>query len=157
MVMDQRKFNRAVLVQFQRLALPVTEEKWQVAVNELMSEAEYVVAPRDSGPEGQLWLHLEAFCTGKVQAKSREDLIMNRPYTEEGRTYFRSPEFLKYLDQQHYRGYSSKDIYTVLRRGGGKHGQFNIKGLNVQWWSVPEFNRQTEDFDHVSVDDGPPF
>lgn len=145
MVRDQSRFLREYLKKFQRLLLPVKEPKWVELMNELLEEATIVELPPDAGPEGQLWLHIEQFCTGKVQARAQEELSLGKPWTDGGRTYFRSKDLMKYLDQQHFREFKEKEIWAILRRHNASHHKLMIRGLCVGCWSLEAFERHTED------------
>jgi hypothetical protein len=124
-------------------------------MNEILAEAEPFELPPDAGPEGQLLLHLEAFCTGKAQARDKNELLLGRPWTDEERiTWFRSRDFLKYCDQQHFRNYREKEMFAVFRRNGGTNRKFMLKGKCVAGWGFPAFQQQTEEFDHVEIPTG---
>ena len=153
MVLDQRKFNRQFLIHFQRLVLPVEDHRWERIINDILAEAEVMELPQDAGPEGQFWLHLETFCTGKIQAKDKSELLLGRPWVEEGVQWFRSQDLMKYLDQQRFREYKEKEIWGILRRKEAKHTTFMIKGKCVAVWGVEEFQIQTEDFDKPEIQD----
>jgi hypothetical protein len=155
MLMDQSKFLRAYTARFERLMIPVQYPRWVAAMNEILAEAEPFELPPDAGPEGQLLLHLEAFCTGKAQARDKNELLLGRPWTDEERiTWFRSRDFLKYCDQQHFRNYREKEMFAVFRRNGGTNRKFMLKGKCVAGWGFPAFQQQTEEFDHVEIPTG---
>lgn len=164
MLQSQMKFNREFLRIFHRLALLVKEDVWVEATNDLLSDVEIHDQPFDAGPEGQLLLHLEAFCTGKIQARDKAELILGKPFTGilkehhgEPFSWFRSKDFVKYLDQQHFRSFSDKEIWNVLRRNGARHTTIMLKGTCVALWGFKPFAAQDEDFDKVEIkpeDDG---
>lgn len=149
MVTSQMKFLREYLKKYKKMMLPIDEERWATKMNELLSGADVQEMASDAGPEGQLWVHLENFCTGRIKARSQEELAMGKPWTDNGRTYFRSTEFLRYLETQRFKHFSERDIYTILRRNGAKHHKFMIKGKCVASWSIPEFKEQVEEFSKV--------
>lgn len=156
----QAKFLDEYFRHFHRIILPVEDQRWADVMNELLETEEVMEQPRDAGPEGQLYGHLEAYCTGRVQAKDRDELAMDKPWTNGGRTYFRQAHFTKYLDQQRFRAIPEKEVWPTLKRGDLQHHQFNIKGRCIQCWSVPAYSMQTESFDVPDVpisDDDKPF
>ncbi len=69
-------------------------------------------------------------------------------------TWFRSPDLLRYLDQQHFREFKERHIWSILRGMDAGHKQIMIKGKCVSIWSVPMFDKQTEGFDVVKVGEG---
>ena len=160
MVMDQSRFLREYTKRFERILMLVPAPKWIAAMNELLTEAEEHNLPIDAGPEGQLMLHLEAFCNGKSHARDKSELLTGKPWTDEdGLTWFRSKDFMKYLDQNHFREFKQKELYKIFRRHGGKHDTPMLKGRCVAVWAIPQFAKQNEDFEEPHIpttgDDAP--
>lgn len=161
MIMNQKAFLREYAKRFERVRLEVPVPRWMESVNILLAEAEVLELPPDAGPEGQLMLHLEAFCTGKAAAQDRNELLVGRPWTDAddytgkgaGLTWFRSKDFVKFCDQQHFRSFKEKEMWAVFRRHGGQNHHFQLKGKCVAAWGFPAFAQQTEDFDAVTVPD----
>jgi hypothetical protein len=153
MVRSQNVFAREYLRQYHRVILPIKDSKWVSAINELLADAELHELAPDAGPEGQFWVHLEDFCTNKAKAKVKDELLLGKPWDNDARTYFRSSDLIKYLDQQRFRALKEKDIWSILKRSGGKHHSFNLKGKHVACWSVNSFTEQTEAFDKEPLAD----
>lgn len=147
MIKSQAIFAREYLRQYHRLILPIKDSKWVSTINELLAEAEIHQLAPDAGPEGQMWIHLEEFCTNKSQARHKDELTLGKPWHEDGRTYFRSGDFMKYLDQQRFRSLKEHDIFMILKRNGAKHHTFNLKGKFTRCWSITSFDKQTDGFD----------
>lgn len=148
-LVSQLKFATKCLETVNYLPVMVKADVWTDAINKMMAEVREIEAPVDAGPEGQFLYHLEQFCTTRAPANSVDELLLGKPWHDEGRTYFRAADLLKYLDQQHFREYKGNQIYAVLRHHieGIEHHEKNLKGSFVNCWSIPEFNKQTEDFD----------
>ena len=152
MLLDQRKFLREFTRCFERLRLMVPETRWQESVNDLLSGAEVLDLPTDAGPEGQLMQHLESFCTGKVSAADMSELLLGRPWTDDlGVTWFRSKDFMAYMDRIHFREFRQAELYPVFRRHGAKNHNFMIKGTCVAAWGIPSFKTQDEPLDPIVV------
>jgi len=147
MIRNQNVFSREYLRQYHKVILPIKDTKWVTCINELLASAEIHELAPDAGPEGQLMIHLEDFCTNKAQAKVKEELIIGKPWCDNGRVYFRSGDLMRYLDQQRFRAFKEKDIWTILKRQGAKHHQFTLKGKCIACWSMEEFTQQNEEFD----------
>jgi len=161
MVQSQSKFLREYLKKFRKVILAIDETRWSEAINLLLEEAiDHELAP-DAGPEGQFFIHLETFLTGKVQAREKDELLLGKPWRDvdatEGfgdRIYFRSPDLMKYLDQQRFKQFKERQLYGILRRKGARHHRFMIKGKCVSCWSVTPFDEQTEGFDVPEMEKG---
>jgi hypothetical protein len=152
MVLDQTKFLREYSKRFERVALPVKQNRWADVMNELLGEAEVEELPADAGPEGQLMLQLEAFTTGRLQARDKSELLLKKPWHDgEGKVWFRSKDFMEHLDRVHFRQFKEREMWAVFRRKGATNAKLMIKGVCVGVWGFPEFARQNEDFDAVEV------
>jgi hypothetical protein len=158
MTKSQALFSREFTRQFYSVILPIKDSKWRDAMNGLINPDQnpdielHKLAP-DAGPEGQMLIHLEEFCTNKAQAKVRDELLLGKPWHDGDRTYFRSSDFMKYLDQQRFRALKGDDIIKTLKRNGSKHHNFNLKGKHVACWSIPSFKQQDEGFDREKMED----
>ena len=158
MTRSQSIFANTYTSQFYRVILPIKDNKWVAGINALIDPEEnpnleiHELAP-DAGPEGQMMIFLEEYCTNKSQAKVKDELILGKPWHDEGRTYFRINDFVKFLDQQRFRDMKSIDIIKTLKSRGAKHHLFVLKGKQVKCWSINEFTVQTEDFDRETIPD----
>ena len=158
MTRSQVIFGREYIRQFYTVMQPIPDSKWVKSVNALINPSlnENLVmcdiAP-DAGPEGQMLKHLEDFCTNKSSARTKSELLLGKPWHEDEKTFFRSADFLKYLDQQRFKGMKESDIFMVLKRRGADHVNFYIKGKHVTCWSVDSFKIQTEGFEREVMTD----
>jgi hypothetical protein len=117
-------------------------DRWRDEVNKILQNAKEIEAPEDSGAGGELLYHLRQFCTVYPQAETRDEIIIGKPFTEEGRTFFRSADFKRYLESQHYRAMTGAKLYAYLRRYGLQHhAQFWAAGRNITVWSVEAYEK----------------
>lgn len=151
MVRSQSVFAREYLRQYHRVILPIKDSKWVNTMNDILADAEILQLAPDAGPEGQMWVHLEEFCTSKSQARAKEELLLGKPYHEDDFTYFRSGDLMRYLDQQRFRALKEKEIWAILKRNGGRHHRFSLKGKSVNCWSIKSFTVQDQEFDPLIV------
>lgn len=152
-LLNQNRFAKRVLDSLRILPQPVKPHTWRNLINDLLRTAEVVIAPKDAGPEGLFWHYLEQFCTSRANAHHRDELLLGKPWTDEGRTYFRSADLIKFLEHNKFREFKPNQVYATLRKNKTvKHTQFNINGANVQCWSIEEFPRQTKAFNAVGLD-----
>jgi len=147
MLETQRKFLREMLRVFHQKYSPVNEDRWDKLLNKILKEAERVEMPADAGPEGQLWGHIEEFCTGRVQAKDRGEIILGRPLLEDDRHWFRSGDLMKFLAQRRFKDFSESEIWQILNKANAKHKKTTIKGRCVSLWGIEKFETQDEGFD----------
>ncbi len=125
------------------------QQTWQTFVNEALSRALEIETPEDSSDDGQVWELLEKFCTGRVQAQNKKEILLGKPWTSEGTTWFRLSDFRTYLDRQHFRSDSTKTHkLSALFHKRGLEKKFDVfdkkenKGANI--WGVPSFTADPE-------------
>lgn len=148
-LMLQARFQKRCLEELNRWPLPIKLNRWRALVQERLDRAEVVEVPVDATDAGYLLLHLQRYCTGHVQARGLDELLLNKPFTDRvaKRVYFTGADFMHYLEQQRVRGVGLKDLYRWLRKvPGHEHHFFNLKGKGVNCWSLPAFPEQTEPF-----------
>jgi hypothetical protein len=147
-LMLQKKFQYIVLERLSILMVPIKAGHWAKMITAKLSEMEEEQAPDDAGPAGVLAMHLQDFCSSFSMARERDEVVQGKPWvdTKDGRTYFRSSDFQRYLAQQRVTGFDGRKLFVMLRRiKGCEHGQWNIKGQNVQWWSIASFPKLIDD------------
>ena len=71
-------------------------------IRTLLDHVEIVEAPDDASPTGQLMNIVEEFCLSQAQARTREELLLGKPFTEDNITHFRSSDLLKFLQQRRF-------------------------------------------------------
>lgn len=151
MIRSQTVFAREYLRECKRVILPVKESRWVKKMNSLLEQAEVRQLAPDAGPEGQFWGHVEEFCTGRAKAKAKDEVILGKPFHENGRVYFRSGDLIQYLLQQKFRSFTEREIWAILRRNGADHATWRVKGKTLCIWSIDGFPEQTEGFEFTPV------
>lgn len=146
-LMDQRRFNRICFETLDVWPLPVRPVDWQRMIREKLEKIEVAEAPDDASRPGRVWQLLEEFCRSRAHGLSRDELLMKKPWTEAGRTYFRFADLMEYLEQHRLHSFPERDAWMILRRHGATHGRWNVKGREVKWWSVPVFPEPTAPLD----------
>ena len=82
---------------------------------------------------------LESFCTDRAQAQTREELLLGKPWTDEGRTYFRLRDILDYCSRHNFKHYNLTQMASNISDMGGEHKFFNIKGKGVNCYHIDEY------------------
>jgi hypothetical protein len=152
-LMTQRKFNAVVFAKLDKWPTLIKVAKWQEIIRERLARIEVVAVPNDASREGQFWVHLQRFCTSRAKGKSLDELLIGKPFTDGGRTYFCSSDFFQYLTQHRFSGVSEHTAYRWMRHRGVEHHAKMIKGKFVNYWSVPAFQEQTEEHDVPRVEE----
>jgi len=144
---NQNEFSTAVMNKLNLWPHPMKPMLWRNMINEKMKSAQVVQVPEDATKKGQLLVQLERFCTSRVQAKERDELLLQRPFTDpkDNRTYFAAADFLQFLHRHKFSGITEKEVWKWLRDRDGKSHSFTLKGKKVAAWSIPAFTSQTQD------------
>ena len=150
-LMDQRKFNQVCFEKLDIWPHPIRSLEWQVLVRERLEKVEISDAPAEASRAGRVWELLEDFCLSRAHGMSRDELLMKKPWTEEGKTYFRLADFIGYLEQQRLFGMTERQLWMILKKSGADHGRWTIKGRTVKWWAVPRFQGTTEPLDQPTA------
>ena len=153
-LLDQRQLQKMCVEKLNKCPSLMPGLKWEKRINELLQSVEVIVDPDDASPQGQFEKALDAFLTGKVQARQKDEIMNGKPWhnVEEQKVYFRSEDLFIYLEARRYRYSSQHQIWSWLRNSGGDRKAFRIKGKAVKVWSfpAPEFY-EDEDLDIPST------
>ena len=123
------------------------KQDWRTTIQQLLDSVSIIEVPQDVSVQGQFMELLEAFCTERAQAQNRDEILLGKPWTEEGKTYFRLKDLLDYFNRQQFREYGRNHIAARLRELGGSHHFFHVKGKGVTVWFIPEYSLQEGSFD----------
>ncbi len=130
---------------------------WQQLVNGKMQSALRIPVSSDGSVSGQFLAHLQEFCTERAQAQKRDELLLRKPWTEDGKTYFRLQDLHAYLIRNKFNHYSNTgQIIAELREIGGEHKFWKLKGRGVNTWGIPAFDEQDSEHE-VRQEDEVPF
>ncbi|WP_448506577.1 TOTE conflict system archaeo-eukaryotic primase domain-containing protein [Immundisolibacter sp.] len=150
-LMSQARFAKVCVEKINKWPGRVKPSIWMRTIQNRLDNVEVIEAPLEASPEGRFMWHLEQFCVVSAPARVKEELLLGKPWTDEGRHFFRSEDLMRYLNQHHFRDVSPRKAWSLLRsKAGAQHKQFQLKGRCVQCWSIPEFKRQDADFERAS-------
>ncbi len=154
---DQTRFHTVCINNLNKWPRLIKPNEWATLIRSKLENVEVIEVPADARPEGQMWAHLQNYTTGRAKAKTRDELLNDKPWTpsaadvdrygdqvKAGRVYFRSSHFKQYLEQQRMTAVTEKRLWAWLRIRGAAHHNFNINGKFINVWSVPAFAEQTE-------------
>lgn len=155
---DQSRFHTLCIEVLNKWPKMLKPQHWAVLIRQKLEHVEVIPVPPDARPEGQMWSHLQTYCSTRVRAKNRDELLLDKPWrptlddaerfigVDPERIYFRSAHFRQYLEQQRMTGITERKLWSWLRDRDANHHEFNINGRFVNVWSVTAFPEQTEAF-----------
>jgi len=149
---DQNRFHNRCIEVLNKWPLIIKPNKWAELVRLKLQDVETIEVPEDARPEGVMLFHLERYCTGRAQAKSKEELLQFKPWTESNLTYFSGTHFKQYCEQQRLR-VNERQLWSWLRKHGCTTKFWNFKGKGINTWCVVAFPTQDEDFAIPSIEE----
>ncbi|MDH5664722.1 MAG: hypothetical protein OEY10_00290 [Nitrosopumilus sp.] len=122
-LMTQRTFNIKCVEQLNMLPPFVKQAKWHSFISTALLNIEEIEAPQEASADGILFNQLQEFLTGKVQAKSKEELKLGKPWydAQDNTYYFKSDSFYAYIIRRAGRWFSKwkpAQLYAKLRSQG---------------------------------------
>lgn len=144
---SQTKFQKRCMEVLNQMPPTIKGTAWQGIIQGLLDAVTIIEAPIDASPRGMLLEYLERFCLSRAQARNRDELLLGKPWTDDGMHYFRIMDFIQFLERQRFKEFKVNKICSILKEIGGEHAFLKIKGKGLNVWKVPEFSKQVEPFD----------
>jgi hypothetical protein len=149
-----QRFQKACMEQIHVMPPMMKTADWQEVVSMMMADMSEIDVPEELTYKGQFMDLLEAFCDGRVQAQSFEEIALGKPFSddEDGMTYFKLEALIKFLRNQKFDSYSRGQIQERLKElndNGTANGQKSFKTTKGDWknarvWWVPSFNTEVQ-------------
>jgi len=143
---SQTKFQRRCMEALNTMPPMLKMDIWQTIVQGLLESTTVIEAPVDASPRGMMFEHLEKFCTSRMQARAKDELLLGKPWTEGGYHFFRMVDFMSFLERQRFYDFKLHQISSIIKEYGGESCFFKIKGKGVNAWKIKEFDQQNEPF-----------
>ena len=162
----QVEFQRACMEQMYTMPARMKEADWRDLVDNLLKDATRIPVPEELTQKGLFAELLENFCTSRIQARSPEELLTGKPYTDEGVTYFKLSSLQEYLKRNNFTHYTRGQITERLKEmntGSESDKTYRFRDNSDNWksvrvWFVPEMHRGEVDLPEVTFEEeDPPF
>ena len=153
-LLNQNRFQRKCMDALNKIPPKVKENVWRQIIQQLLDSLTIVEVPKESSTEGHFLELLETFCTERP-AREKDELLLHKPWTERGKTYFRLMDLMEYLHRNNFKEYPRNKLTAKLKQMEGSPHFFNIKGKGVNVWCIAEFVAQTESHDLPEFKDSP--
>lgn len=149
---SQNRFQRKCMDFLNTFPPPMKPQIWQGIVQELMQNVVLIEAPSHASTKGIMFEYLERFCTSRAQARSVDEILLGKPFTDSGKHHFRLLDFIDFLERNRFREFKPHVISSMIKDTGGVHKFIKIKGKGVNIWVIDEFASQTEKFETPDYD-----
>mgnify|MGYP003131841460 FL=1 len=151
-LLNQNRFQRKCMEALNKIPPKVKDNVWRQIIQQLLDVITIVEVPAESSTEGHFMELLEAFCTERP-ARERDELLLHKPWTNKGKTYFRLADLMDYLHRNNFKEYQRNKLTSKLKQLEGEPYFFNIKGKGVNVWHINEFTTQSEPHDLPEFND----
>lgn len=140
------KFQEACMEQTKYMPPLMKSGDWQVLINSLLKDATEIEVPEELTISGQFKELVENFCTSRIRARSPEELELGKPWTDEGKTYFKIKGLQEYLKTHGFNSLSRPQMQRRLEEMNGNakcNGFYRYKTEKGVWknarvWWIPE-------------------
>jgi hypothetical protein len=128
---------------------------WQQLINSMLSTATKQEVSKELTWSGKFENLLRQYCTSYVRAVAPEEVLLGKPWTDNGKTMFKIDALEKYLRNNDFTRYDTGQIQDRIQKLNGEskcQGHLNYhkedgKRSNTRVWWVPEFGD-----DEVKID-----
>ena len=142
-LLNQTRFQRKCMDSLNIIPPKVRDATWRQIIQQLLDNLTIIEVPKDASTEGHFNELLETFCTERP-ARERDELLLGKPWSDKGRTYFRLADLMDFLHRKNFRDYPRNKLTAKLKNLGGESHFFNIKGKGANVWHISEFEAQSE-------------
>ena len=142
-LLNQNRFQRKCMEALNKIPPKVKDDVWRRIIQQLLDVITIIEVPAESSTEGHFMELLEAFCTERP-ARERDELLLHKPWTDKGKTYFRLADLMDYLHRNNFKEYQRNKLTSKLKQLEGEPYFFNIKGKGVNVLHIKEFTAQSE-------------
>jgi hypothetical protein len=136
-LLSQSRFQKKCVERLNILPPRMRDPQWQGIVAGLLGGVTVIEAPHDASIEGLFCDLVEQYCVGRHQAKSREEILLGKPYLEDDKILFRMSGLRNFLQSQKFLYYEPPVIMARLRDMGATAKSVNFKGRVRSVWSLP--------------------
>ena len=160
------QFQRACMEQLDVMPPIMKAPEWQTYVNGLLDHATHVEVPKELTIKGQFEELLEIYCTSRIRAKSPQEMLLGKPWTESDLTMFTLKGLMEFLRNRNFRELKRPQIQQRLKDINGGHECNTIHKFkdedtgqwrNLRVWFVPEFDINETDLPKEETLDDIPF
>ena len=122
-LLNHRIFTKMVAEKISKLPSVVNQAKWIDYLRPKIEAADEVPPPEEADAKIQFRLYLERWLTGSTQARSRDEMLLDKPFREGGKIFFLPESLKRKLDADRYKYKSMHEIWNLLKDIGAEHGK----------------------------------
>jgi hypothetical protein len=156
-----RDFQKKCLQELNRRPDIMKDQEWGVLINGLLAEATEVEVRPELTTKGEFMELLEEFCTSQIRAMAPEEVMLNKPWTNNGTTSFKIQGLMEHLKRHDFKKLNRPQVQQIIKdlhddpdkalanmRVRKEDGSYT----SVRVWRVPEFESTDVDVGLESED-----
>lgn len=149
---SQQKFQRRCMDILNIMPVIVDPNAWRENISEVMANVTIIEAAADSSPRGLLFDNLEKFCCSRVQARTKEEIMLGKPWTDEKYHWFKLADFFAYLERMRFKEFKINQVSSLLREAGGEAVFMKFGNRSANVWKFPTFI-ENNDLESLAIKD----
>lgn len=130
-------FNQRCMDALRIIPVHMPTGRWRKHIAELMQSCEVVHEAEEASERGQVWECIVSFLTQDSQAKTKDEITSDRPYTEGGKVYFLLKDVTAWLKRYGVPALTPNLLGRMLRDHGGEPDKQRVGGVVRNIWVIP--------------------
>lgn len=143
---NQIRFQRRCIETISVNPPTVKKAKWDSIITGLLERIQLIEAPEDASEAGQMMEMLEKFCTQKAQASTAEEILLHRPWYDDGAWYFKLSDFLEYLTRFRFKSPGAHIVASLIRERGAVSVPLRTGKGVIRVWVIGKFSKTATKF-----------
>jgi hypothetical protein len=136
----------------------MTQGIWEGILDELWDNLSFEEAPPEAGTTGVFMDLLEDFCTSFGHAGTKDEILLRKPYTEDGKTYFRLKDLERFFKHNEFKTLTRPAIVALLNDIGAFHTKLRTTNKKeVRVYRIEAFDKESDIPERKSVKKKDPF
>lgn len=135
---NQGLFAKLCMEQVNRCPPLYSPTRWHKYLDNLIADCVSVPAPEDASLTGQFSLIIHKFCTGRIQARTADEITTNKPFREDGMVLFRSVALFDFLRASKFNYPNEHWVWNRLRDSGAETRKLFVNGEHITVWAIKD-------------------
>ena len=136
----------------------MTQGIWEGILDELWDNLSFEEAPPEAGTTGVFMDLLEDFCTSFGLAVTKDEIRLGKPYTENGKTFFRLKDLERFFKHNEFKTLTRPAIVALLNDIGAFHTKLRTTNKKeVRVYRIEAFDKESDIPERKSVKKKDPF
>jgi hypothetical protein len=141
---SQVKFQRKSMETLNKMPPIIKPLDWQRIIHALLENVNVIEMPPEASSKGIFFQLVEQFCTSRMQAKTKDEIILGKPFSDDTNHLFRLIDLMNYLDRNRFYEFKINKVASLLKEIGGENHYSRVKDKGFNLWKIPLFQKNEE-------------